>query len=102
METEFYRSPTELLPTFSLILAASLGGINSLDRVNRAAIDRSHETVILPEPAQYAYYAPVAVALEASEQEEALRQFAKILLSKTEDNPQPVIDMLNQHFWDLV
>jgi hypothetical protein len=102
METEFYRSPTELLPTFTLVLAASLVGINSLHRIRGSALASSCQATVLPACAQYSYYEPAALAPEPAEQLQALRHFAETLLSNTENNPQPVVDLLNHHFWDLV
>ncbi len=102
METEFYRSPTELLPTFSLVLAVSLVGASTFHQINRLASVESPESHVLPACAHHAYYEPAPLVAQPLEQVEALRHFAETLLSKTEDNPQPVVDLLNHHFWDLV
>jgi hypothetical protein len=48
-------------------------------------------------PEQTAEVAPLS-----SRQEEALRHFAKNLLTVTEDSPQEVVEILNRHFWDVV
>lgn len=102
MQTEFYRSQTDLLPTFSLVLAASLVGLNStapaaMNRVNGAA-------GIQPPTAHYAhaYYGRPDQLADQADQGAALRQFAESLLKETEDSPQAVVEILNRHFWDLV
>lgn len=100
MEIEFYRSQTNSLPTFSLVLAASLIGLNSVVPSTEAP----HESgkCALPASAQFAYYGPAEQYTETGEQVRALRRFAEDLLAKTEDSPQEVVDILNQHFWDVV
>ena len=102
MQTEFYRSHTELLPTFSLVLAVSLAGLNSVAR--HLAANSSHNTNdgTLPALARHAYYEPAARRSEAADQRAALQRFAENLLAETEDSPQAVVEVLNEHFWDLV
>ena len=39
---------------------------------------------------------------ELRTQGDALRNFARNLLAETEDSPQAVVEVLNQHFWELV
>ncbi len=102
METEYYRSPTDLLPTFSLVLVASLVSASTLHRATKPPSASGYDLTIPPVCAHYAYYEPAALLPEPVEQVQALRHFAETLLSKTEDNPQPVVDLLNHHFWDLV
>lgn len=98
METEYYRSKSDLLPTFSLVLVASLVGLNS------TAVTNSKQSTgnTLPASARYAYYHSVDEACEANAQAEALKSFAEKLLNKTKDNPQQIVEVLNKHFWDLV
>jgi len=99
METEYYRSKTDLLPTFSLVLAASLAGLNV--GVASPSIKTGADN-ILPASARYSYYHSVDEACEISRQAEALKRFAENLLGKTKDNPQQIVEVLNKHFWDLV
>jgi len=90
-----------MLPTFSLLLAFSALGINAgvIEVANQEA---KHE--VLPPNSIYAhcYYAPSKPALTQGQQLKALEDFAKNLLSKSQDNPQAVVDVLNRHFWELV
>ena len=102
MQTEFYRSQTNLLPTFSLVLAVSLVGLNStpcaaLNLVNGAP-------GIQPPTAHYAhaYYGRPDQIADQRGEIAALRRFAEGLLKQTEDSPQAVVEILNRHFWDLV
>jgi hypothetical protein len=102
METEFYRSPTEVLPTFSLVLAASLLGLNATTLASPDGISCAGTGGHLPASVRYAYYETAPAIKEPAEQAEALMRFAENLLAKTEDSPQEVVDALNRHFWDLV
>ena len=102
MRTEFYRSRVELFPTFSLVLAATLAGGATAERSEGVVGGNGNGSVVLPTCGQYVYYGPACRTAEPTEQIEALRQFAKKLLTNTEENPQPVVDLLNKHFWDLV
>ena len=102
MQTEFYRPQSEFLPTFSLMLAAAFVGLNSPQRV---AINSVSGVVGVQPPMSYyahAYYGRPDQMTDQSEQGAALRQFAEGLLKETEDSPQGVVEILNQHFWDLV
>jgi hypothetical protein len=102
METEFYHSQTESLPTFSLFLAVSLAGLNTVAGNIPAGL--LHEPIgsVMTVPSQYAYYKTSVKALESEEQLAALRHFAEKLLTDTEDSPQAVVDVLNRNFWNLV
>jgi hypothetical protein len=102
METEFYRSPTEVLPTFSLVLAASLIGLHPMKLASADSISSAGSGEHLPASARYAYYETALAIQEPTEQTEALKRFAENLLEETEDSPQEVVDVLNRHFWDLV
>ena len=101
MQTEFYRSQSDLLPTFSLVLTAAFVGLNAPHR----AINPVNGVAGAQPPMShfaYAYYGrPNEVASQPA-QGAALRQFAEELLKETEDSPQGVVDILNQLFWDLV
>jgi hypothetical protein len=99
METEFYRSPTEVLPTFSLVLAVSL---LSLQKPRLDAVSNIRPCEHLPACVEYTYYEAAAAVQDPEKQAEALKLFAENLLKETEDSPQEVVDVLNQHFWDLV
>ena len=100
MQTEFYRSHTDLLPTFSLVLAASLVGLNSAAAMN----PMGGAPGIQPPTTHYAhsYYGRPEQMADQSGQIAALRQFAECLLKETEESPQAVVDIVNRHFWDLV
>lgn len=102
MQTEFYRSTPDFRQTFSLVLVASMVGIGICNHIEKAPSARNQEPVILPACVQNAYYEPAALQSDAAEQVRALQHFAQVLLSETEDNPQPVVDLLNHHFWNLV
>lgn len=102
MQTEFYRSQTELVPTFSLVLAVSLAGLNAVTRPLPASAGHGTSGCTLPSLVGYGYYEPAERASETSEQLAALRRFAQNLLEQTEDSPQAVVEVLNRHFWDLV
>ena len=102
MQTDFYRSQTDLIPTFSLVLAVSLVGLNSNPR---EATDAANGVAgIQPPMSRYShiYYEQSHQAGDQPEQIAALRQFAEDLLKETEDSPQGVVDLVNRHFWDLV
>ena len=102
MQTEFYRSHTDLLPTFSLVLAASLVGLNSTARAAINPVNGAPGTQ--PPTAHYAhtYYGRPDQMADQAGQTAALRQFAEGLLKETEDSPQAAVEILNRHFWDLV
>jgi uncharacterized protein (TIGR04255 family) len=102
METEFYRSPTEILPTFSLVLAASLVGLHATSLASPDSISSGVIGEFLPASARYDYYETAQAIQQPAEQAEALKRFAENLLEETEDSPQEVVDVLNRHFWDLV
>ncbi|MBI2926621.1 MAG: hypothetical protein HYY24_13075 [Verrucomicrobia bacterium] len=103
MQIEFYRPQTELLPTFSLVLAVSLAGLNPL---TRAALNPINEVPgsIQPPAAHYAhvYYGRPEELTDQAAQMEAIRRFAEGLLNETEDTPQAVVEILNRHFWELL
>jgi hypothetical protein len=94
MQADYYRSQANLVPTFSLVLAVSLGGLNMAIRPEIA----STPIASFMKGSANIYYHP----LERANGEEALRRFAKSLFSKTEDSPQEIVDLVNKHFWDLV
>lgn len=102
MQTEFYRSQTDLIPTFSLVLAVSLVGLNSTSRPADNPVDGV--AGIQPPMSRYAhvYYGCPEQLADQAGQIAAWRQFAEGLLKETEDSPQGVVEILNQHFWDLV
>ncbi|MDA1273482.1 MAG: hypothetical protein O2960_05455 [Verrucomicrobia bacterium] len=103
MQTEFYRSQTDLIPTFSLVLAAaSLVSLNSTGRTTINPVNGAPG--IQPPTVHYshAYYGQPGKTTDHAEQGAALQQFAESLLKKTEESPQAVVDLLNRHFWDLV
>ena len=102
MQTEFYRSQTDLIPTVSLVLAASLVGLNPIARAAKNPVDGSPG--IQPPMAHYAYayYGQPDQMADQASQTAALRQFAESLLKDTEDSPQVVVEILNRNFWDLV
>lgn len=102
METEFYRSPTEILPTFSLVLAATLLGLNPTPITSTDSISDMDCNEHLPAFVRHAYYETARTSEEPTEQAEALNRFAANLLEETEDSPQEVVDALNRHFWELV
>lgn len=102
MQTEVYRSQTELLPTFSLALAVSLAGLNPIALSHPANAGHGRDWSKLPASARYAYYETAERAPESAEQVATLRRFAENLLAETEDSPQAVVEVLNRHFWDLV
>ena len=101
MQTEFYRSQTDLLPTFSLVLAVSLVALNS---TASAVMNPPNRAPGIPPTAHYAhaYYGRPDQMADKAEQIAALRRFAEALLKETEDSPQAVVEILNRHFWDLV
>jgi hypothetical protein len=102
MQTEFYRSQTDLPPTFSLVLAASLVALNSTANV---AMNRPNGAPGSQPPMahyEHAYYGRPDQMADKTEQIAALRRFAETLLKETEDSPQAVVEILNRHFWDLV
>ena len=102
MQTEFYRSQTDLIPTFSLVVAASLVGLNPSALLS--VIPVCGRVGIEPSMARYAhaFYGRPHEVGDQSAQLAALRQFAEGLLKQTEDSPQGVFEIVNQHFWDLV
>ena len=102
MQTEFYRSQTDLIPTFSLVLAVSLVGLNSNLRETTDAANGV--AGIQPPMSRYShiYYERSYQTVDQAEQIAALRKFAEGLLKETEDSPQGVVDIVNRHFWDLV
>jgi hypothetical protein len=102
METEFYRSPTEVLPTFSLVLAATLLGLNATPITLSGSVSDLDSSEHLPAFVRHAYYEPARTSEGPAEQAEALNRFAANLLEETEDSPQEVVDALNRHFWELV
>jgi hypothetical protein len=103
MQTEFYRSQTELLPTFSLVLAVSLAGLNSTARIAVNPVNRTLGTVrSATAPYAHTYYGHPEQVADQAEQMEALRRFTEGLLNETEDTPQAVVEILNRHFWELV
>jgi hypothetical protein len=102
METEFYRSPNEILPTFSLLLAASLVGLHASTYSSPGRISTSESSETLPTCMRYEYYETAQPEQDSAEQAAALKRFAENLLEETEDSPQEVVDVLNRHFWDLV
>lgn len=97
MQTKFYRSQTDMLPTFSPLLAVSMAGVGTIVRHNG-----KNET--LPPASRYThtYYIPSEHIGDHDQQMESLRQFAENLLKQTEENPQAVVEVLNRHFWELV
>ena len=102
MQTEFYRSQTDLLPTFSLVLAVSLVALNS---TASAAMNPPNRAPGIQTPTAHyahAYYGRPDQMADKAEQIAALRRFAEALLKETEDSPQAVVEILNRHFWDLV
>jgi len=102
MQTEFYRSQTDLLPTFSLVLAVSLVALNS---TASAAMNPPNSAPGIQTPTAHyahAYYGRPDQLADKAEQIAALRRFAEALLKETEDSPQAVVEILNRHFWDLV
>ena len=102
METEFYRSPTEVIPTFSLVLAVSLLGFQAPTVASPDSILGIGNSEFLPKSARYDYYETAQAIQEPTEQAETLKRFAENLLEETEDSPQEVVDVLNRHFWNLV
>jgi hypothetical protein len=102
METEFYRSPTEVLPTFSLVLAVSLLSLHTPRLAAPDAASNIGAAEYLPACVEYTYYEVPPAVQEPVEQAGALKRFAENLLEETEDSPQEVVNALNQHFWDLV
>ncbi len=101
MKTEFYRPHTELLPTFSLVLAVSLAGLNTAAQNRAASSSTVADGASLPAKTSYmhAYYGPAQQAVEQGEQIEVLRRFADSLLGETQDTPPAVLEVLNRHFW---
>lgn len=102
METEFYRSPTEIIPTFSLVLAASLIGLHAATLSSSEGIACPWGADALLASVRHDYYEAAEEAQEPAEQAAALNRFAENLLAETEDSPQEVVEVLNRHFWDLV
>jgi hypothetical protein len=102
MQTEFYRSRAEFLPTFSLALAVSLAGLNTVIRSLPGGMGNGGGGSMMPALAGYPYYKLAERAPDPAEQAAALRRFAENLLAEVEDTPQAVVEVLNRHFWDLV
>jgi hypothetical protein len=99
MKLEFYRSPTEVIPTFSLVFAASLIGLHTATFARPERLLISGNDHCLMESLRHNYYETVP---SMQDQGEALKEFAEKLLGETEDSPQEVVEALNLHFWDLV
>jgi hypothetical protein len=98
-ETQFYRPATDVLPTVSLALAVSLAALNfkpNTDLVVNEAMDNECLST------HHAYYDETEPENESIEQIEALQRFAHAMLAQTEETPQPIVEMLNKRFWDLV
>jgi hypothetical protein len=102
MQTEFYRSSLDPRPTFSLALVVSVVGIGGHYQMDESAVAISRKSVVLPACVQYAYYESAPLLSDSDRQAQAMQRFAEALRSDIEDNPQPVVDLLNRHFWDLV
>jgi len=102
MQPEFYRSQTELVPTFSLLIAVSLAGLCIGARAFQVNAAQGAIRSTLPASARHSYYGPAERTPDAAEQAAALGRFAAGLVAATEDNPQAVVEILNRHFWDLV
>jgi hypothetical protein len=77
MQTEFYRSKTDLLPTFSVVLAVSLVALNSTARAAMNPVNSAPG--IQPPTAHYAhaYYGRPDQMADKTEQIAALRRFAE-------------------------
>jgi hypothetical protein len=97
MQSDFYNTPAETFPTFSLVLAslmslpAAIGRSDSLESASaNAGLHMEHK------------YYETAPNASVTEQQGALSEFAEKLLAETEDSPQEVRDVLNKHFWELV
>lgn len=102
MQTEFYRSQTDLIPTVSLVLAVSLVGLNS---TSPSTVGPAEDVAGFQPPMSHyvhTYYGRPSHVVDQAGQIAALRKFAEGLLKETEDSPQGVVEMVNRHFWDLV
>jgi len=102
MQTEFYRSQSEFLPTFSLMVAVSLAGLNSAVRSHLTPVNNLTGHVQSTTGYYGHYYYGLPEVIDQSDQVQTMQRFAENLLKETEDTPQAVVDILNQHFWDLV
>jgi hypothetical protein len=102
MQSEFYRSQTDLVPTFSLLLAVSLVGLNAATPPSPATVETATSASPPCGLVRYSYYGSPERTLGAAEQADSLRRFAENLLALSEDSPQIAVDLLNRHFWDLV
>ena len=101
MRPEFYRSRAEILPTFTLALAVSLAGANAAIRRSAASIT-SWDKPSLGSLFSHTYYMRAEPVMNSEQQVESLQRFAENLLKESQDNPQAIVDALNQHFWELV
>jgi hypothetical protein len=99
METEFYRSPSGIVPTFSLALAVTMASLNPPHK------PFSKDPFFVSEGdtvgSSCAYYYSVEDGSNEL-QLETIRQFADSLAALTQDTPQEIVDILNSRFWELV
>ena len=103
MQTEFYKLPVQLVPTFSVVLVASLVGFTAQEPICPNITTGANATY-LPSINHFAlhHYMELAETVHSNQQTEVLRRFTNNLLGEMQDSPQEIVDVLNQHFWELV
>ena len=103
MQTEFYRSTSDIVTTISMALASCIGLATPHPEQRRDAVPTCY-SVMSPECVNTTetFYTAATGSLDEAAQLAALERFGNKLLGETVEPPQAVIDLLNERFWDLV
>ena len=102
MKTEFYRSRSGAATNVSLVLAASLAGTVTGDADRPAATAAQPGCTVYLTPYQHSYYHPGGQMRALERGDAVLRELVERLIRVTEDTPQSIVDIVNDHFWDMV
>jgi hypothetical protein len=98
MRNSYYFAHSDLgSTTCPMLLAISLVGLLTATQPTAGPIAEAEVAGV--GCCQHVYYYPIErERLRA----ELMRRFGTGLLAATQDNPQPVVDLINRHFWELV